>query len=177
MAKDKKVEQITDMEVDFAQWYTDVCKKAQLIDYSSIKGVFIYRPYGYAIWENIQRLMDAELMGARVAVIAGKEFAMGGNLEVRLLHRNVIRDVWRNEEMGKRGGNVETKKKEEISDMLREKILGFDRSRLEELGFDLVKEGGDMKSDGYTISSGFGELYWNLVQTLSCVKSYQNSIY
>ena len=61
MAKDKKVEQITDMEVDFAQWYTDVCKKAQLIDYSSVKGVFIYRPYGYAIWENIQRIMDAEL--------------------------------------------------------------------------------------------------------------------
>ena len=57
MAKDnkKKVEQITDMEVDFAQWYTDVCKKAELIDYSSIKGMFIYRPYGYAIWENIQR--------------------------------------------------------------------------------------------------------------------------
>ena len=46
MAKDKKVEQITDMEVDFAQWFTDVCKKAQLIDYSSIMGVFVYRPYG-----------------------------------------------------------------------------------------------------------------------------------
>ena len=60
MAKDKKVEQITDMEVDFAQWFTDVCKKAQLIDYSSIKGVFIYRPYGYAIWENIQSIMDKE---------------------------------------------------------------------------------------------------------------------
>ena len=60
MAKEKKVEQITDMEVDFAQWYTDVCKKAELIDYTSIKGMFIYRPYGYAIWENIQRLMDAE---------------------------------------------------------------------------------------------------------------------
>ena len=60
MAKDKKVEQITDMEVDFAQWFTDVCKKAQLIDYSSIKGVFIYRPYGYAIWENIQQIMDKE---------------------------------------------------------------------------------------------------------------------
>ena len=60
MANDKKkqVEQITDMEVDFAQWYTDVCKKAELIDYSSIKGMFIYRPYGYAIWENIQREMD-----------------------------------------------------------------------------------------------------------------------
>ena len=60
MAKEKKVEQITDMEVDFAQWFTDVCTKAELIDYSSIKGMFIYRPYGYAIWENIQRLMDAE---------------------------------------------------------------------------------------------------------------------
>ena len=57
---DKKVEQITDMEVAFAQWFTDVCKKAQLIDYSSIKGVFIYRPYGYAIWENIQSIMDKE---------------------------------------------------------------------------------------------------------------------
>ena len=52
MAKEKKVEQITDMEVDFTQWYTDVCKKAQLIDYSSIKGIFIYRPYGYAIWRT-----------------------------------------------------------------------------------------------------------------------------
>ena len=54
----KQVEQITDMEVDFAQWYTDVCKKAELIDYSSIKGMFIYRPYGYAIWENIQHALD-----------------------------------------------------------------------------------------------------------------------
>ena len=61
MAQDKKqVEQITDMEVDFAKWYTDVCKKAELIDYSSIKGIFIYRPYGYALWENIQRILDAE---------------------------------------------------------------------------------------------------------------------
>ena len=60
MAKDKKVEQITDMEVDFAQWFTDVCKKAQLIDYTSMKGIFVYRPYGYAIWENMQHIMDAE---------------------------------------------------------------------------------------------------------------------
>lgn len=58
MAKEKRVEQITDMEVDFAQWYTDVCKKAELIDYSGTKGVFIYRPYGYAIWENIQAILD-----------------------------------------------------------------------------------------------------------------------
>ena len=58
--KSKQVSQITDMEVDFAQWYTDVCRKAELIDYSSIKGMFIYRPYGYAIWENIQRMLDDE---------------------------------------------------------------------------------------------------------------------
>ena len=60
MAKEKKVEQITDMEVDFTQWFTDVCKKAQLIDYSSIKGIFVYRPYGYSIWENIQHILDGE---------------------------------------------------------------------------------------------------------------------
>ena len=61
MAKDKKqVEAITSRDVDFAQWFTDVCTKAELIDYSSIKGMFIYRPYGYAIWENIQRIMDGE---------------------------------------------------------------------------------------------------------------------
>ena len=60
MAKDKKVEQITDMEVDFAQWYTDVCRKAELVEYASVKGFTILRPYGYAIWENIQRIMDGE---------------------------------------------------------------------------------------------------------------------
>ena len=59
MAKEKKqVEQITDMEVDFAKWYTDVCVKAELIDYTSVKGMFILRPYGYAIWENIQSELD-----------------------------------------------------------------------------------------------------------------------
>ena len=58
MAKEKKVEQITDMETDFAKWYTDVCTKAELIDYSGVKGLFILRPYGYAIWENIQRELD-----------------------------------------------------------------------------------------------------------------------
>ena len=58
MAKEKKVEQITDMEVDFAQWFTDVCTKAELIDYSGVKGCFILRPYGYAIWEDIQNVLD-----------------------------------------------------------------------------------------------------------------------
>ena len=60
MAKDKKVEQITDMEVDFAQWYTDICRKAELVEYASVKGFTILRPYGFAIWENIQKIMDAE---------------------------------------------------------------------------------------------------------------------
>ncbi len=60
MAKEKKqVERITDMETDFAKWYTDVCTKAELIDYTSTKGMFILRPYGYAIWENIQKELDA----------------------------------------------------------------------------------------------------------------------
>ena len=58
MAKDKSVEQITDMEQDFAQWFTDVCTKAELVDYSGVKGLFILRPYGYAIWERIQAYLD-----------------------------------------------------------------------------------------------------------------------
>ena len=58
MAKEKKVEQITDMEVDFAKWYTDVCTKAEMIGYTSVKGMFILRPYGYALWENIQSVLD-----------------------------------------------------------------------------------------------------------------------
>ncbi|MDR7813065.1 proline--tRNA ligase [Lacrimispora sp.] len=59
MAKEKKlVEAITSMEVDFAQWYTDVVKKAELIDYSSVKGCMVIKPAGYAIWENIQSELD-----------------------------------------------------------------------------------------------------------------------
>ena len=61
MAQEKKqVEAITARDVDFAQWFTDVVKKAELIDYSSVKGMFILRPYGYAIWENMQAVLDAE---------------------------------------------------------------------------------------------------------------------
>ena len=60
MAQEKKlVEAITSMEDDFAQWYTDVVKKAELIDYSSVRGCMILRPNGYAIWENIQKQLDA----------------------------------------------------------------------------------------------------------------------
>lgn len=58
MEKQIKNEAITSRQTDFAQWYTDVCKKAELMDYSSIKGFIIYRPYGYAIWEQIQKYLD-----------------------------------------------------------------------------------------------------------------------
>ena len=60
MADNKKmVEAITSMEEDFAKWYTDVVKKAELIDYSSVRGCMILRPYGYAIWEHIQKWLDS----------------------------------------------------------------------------------------------------------------------
>ena len=62
MANDNKkmVEKITSRDVDFAQWYTDIVKNADLADYSGVKGCMIIRPYGYAIWENIQRIMDGK---------------------------------------------------------------------------------------------------------------------
>lgn len=58
MVNNIKNDAITPRDVDFAQWYTDVCKKAELMDYSSVKGFIIYRPYGYAMWEMIQNYMD-----------------------------------------------------------------------------------------------------------------------
>ena len=59
MVEEKKlVEAITSMDVDFAQWYTDVVKKAELMGYSSVKGCMIFKPAGYAIWENIQKELD-----------------------------------------------------------------------------------------------------------------------
>lgn len=67
MAQEKKlVEAITSMDVDFAQWYTDVVKKAELIEYSSIRGCMILRPLGYAIWENIQKQLDADFKATGV---------------------------------------------------------------------------------------------------------------
>lgn len=60
MAEQKKmVDDITAMDEDFAKWYTDVVKKAELADYTSVKGCMVIRPYGYAIWENIQKTLDA----------------------------------------------------------------------------------------------------------------------
>ena len=54
----KQVAEITAMDEDFAQWYTDIVKKAELIEYTSVKGCMVIRPYGYAIWENMQHILD-----------------------------------------------------------------------------------------------------------------------
>ena len=60
MADNKKmVNAITAMDVDFAQWYTDVVKKAELADYSCVRGCMVVRPYGTALWENIRNELDA----------------------------------------------------------------------------------------------------------------------
>lgn len=59
MAKDNQfVKEIADIEQDFPQWYTDVVLKTKLVDYGPVKGTMVIRPYGYAIWENIQRELD-----------------------------------------------------------------------------------------------------------------------
>ncbi|MBR3436250.1 MAG: proline--tRNA ligase [Lachnospiraceae bacterium] len=58
MADKKMVEQITSRDVDFAQWYTDIVKKAELMEYSSVKGFMVIKPAGYALWENIQHELD-----------------------------------------------------------------------------------------------------------------------
>ena len=66
MADKKLVEQITSREEDFAQWYTDVVKKAELTDYSSVKGFMVIRPAGYAIWENIMAALDSRFKATDV---------------------------------------------------------------------------------------------------------------
>lgn len=62
----KMVEEITSMDVDFAQWYTDVVKKAELCGYTSVKGCMAIKPAGYAIWELIQKQLDARFKEAGV---------------------------------------------------------------------------------------------------------------
>ncbi|MCR5338189.1 MAG: proline--tRNA ligase [Lachnospiraceae bacterium] len=66
MADKKLVEAITAMDVDFAQWYTDVVKKAELVGYTSVKGCVVLKPAGYAIWELIQKQLDAQFKATGV---------------------------------------------------------------------------------------------------------------
>jgi len=87
MANDKKlVEAITSMEEDFAQWYTDVVKKAELIDYSSVKGCMVIKPAGYAIWENIQKELDARFKATGVENVYMPMFIPESLLQVEKDH-------------------------------------------------------------------------------------------
>ena len=87
MAQDKKlVEQITSMDEDFAQWYTDVCVKADLIAYSSVKGCMIIKPDGYAIWENIQHELDKRFKETGVENVYMPMFIPESLLEVEKDH-------------------------------------------------------------------------------------------
>ena len=57
--EEKYVEEIVDHDDNFSMWYNQVVRKAELADYAPVRGCMIIRPYGYAIWENVQRLLDA----------------------------------------------------------------------------------------------------------------------
>lgn len=117
------------------------------------------------------RLKDAELIGARAAIIVGRQFEQNQSIDIRLLHKPLISSVLRNEESEEVGA---------IHEALRKKILGFDVNRLQQLGYDLKGESAEkqsMETDGYSIRCGFSNVYWNLVQTLSCVKTYSSRVY
>ena len=60
------VQEIADINENFPQWYTDVVLKTELVDYGPVKGSMVIRPYGYAIWENIQKELDKEIGRAHV---------------------------------------------------------------------------------------------------------------
>ena len=82
MAQDKKlVESITSREVDFAQWYTDVVKKAELTGYTSVKGCMVFKPAGYAIWENIRAELDRRFKETGVENVYLPMFIPEGLLE------------------------------------------------------------------------------------------------
>ena len=87
MAEDKKlVEAITSMKEDCAQWYTDVCKKAELMSYSSVKGCMIFKPAVYAIWENIKNEMDRRFKETGVENVYHTKFIPESLLEVEKDH-------------------------------------------------------------------------------------------
>ena len=93
MPKEKKlVEAITSMDEDFAQWYTDVVKKAELTDYSSVKGCMIIKPAGYAIWENIQQELDRRFKETGVENVYMPMFIPEGLLNIEKIGRASCRE-------------------------------------------------------------------------------------
>ena len=93
MANDKKkmVEAITAQEVDFAQWYTDICTKAELVEYSSVKGFVVLRPYGFAIWETLYSLVLEVVFAYVIGLPLGVLLVTGEKGGVKPLRRSVMR--------------------------------------------------------------------------------------
>ena len=102
-----------------------------------------------------------------MAVIVGKDSEANGGMDIRLLHKPLIQDV-----LFKRTSDTVG----DIHPVLRRKVESFDFQRLEQLGYKLKNENGSqgMKDDGFMIRSSFGNVYWNLIQTLSCIKTYSS---
>ena len=88
MANNKKlVEAITSMEEDFAQWYTDVVKKAELCGYTSVKGCMAIKPAGYAIWENIQHELDRRFKETTLTAVPYYTWGNRGENQMRVWMR------------------------------------------------------------------------------------------
>ena len=106
-------------------------------------------------------------MGARLAIIVGNQFEKNEMIDLKLLHNHLITSV------------IENRVSEDVGDIhpvLREKVETFDFDRLEQLGYQ-IRKGIQMKDDvedGFTIHCGFSTLYWNIIQTLSCIKTYSS---
>lgn len=95
MAEKKQVEAITGRDEDFARWYTDIVKKAELIEYTSVKGCMVIRPYGYAIWENMQRILDAAFKATGHENVSMPMFIPESLLQKEKDHVAASRPRWR----------------------------------------------------------------------------------
>src|SRR5690625_671478 len=87
MSKGKQfVEKVTAMEEDFAQWYTDVVKQAELVDYGLVRGTMIIKPYGFAIWENIKNELDKKIKETGHSNVAFPVFTPESLLQIEKDH-------------------------------------------------------------------------------------------
>ena len=109
-------------------------------------------------------------MGCRLAVIVGNQYDKNEMIDLRLLHKDLIENVLNHSE----SENVGI-----VHSELREKVESFDLDRLTQLGYKFntgiqMKENTSMENDGFVIRCGFSTLYWNLIQSLSCIKTYSS---
>ena len=77
-SNEKMVKDITAMDEDFAKWYTDIVKKAELIEYTSVKGCMVIRPYGYAIWVHMQKILDEKFKETGHEYVYSRKFTSKG---------------------------------------------------------------------------------------------------